>query len=507
MKESAPFRTKSSETRVAPPAVREVLRSQGKPLDAETRRAMEPHFGHDFGHVRVHTDQQAAASADAVDARAYAAGANIVFARDQFAPKTKPGQELIAHELAHTVQQRNSGSSTGPLPIADPGGNPEREADHAAKAVTANRPAAVTASATTIARQPADPGAKETAAPTNAEQLEQALIKFLKAVKRAYPKESLPRNQIVVFEARKLAAASKAPYRGPVPTLSPEEEQRRMEEFLNSIAAPTEPEPLAKAIAQHLPGPVPSAVIEHLQNRNVFKPSKPGVAQRWLDMAPPDLPAGNPQDVLDQQRQDAAMATQRSNPKFSSPPLDPLRIGKAVAGPEEKEKKEYKDPAPKPAEREGVVNTDIKIPSIAPTITVDKAVHFKVNEPGSPTSDDKTLQASLAPGGAGDLDMLIRWLRAGPEYAVQLTGMASVEGPQEFNKQLGENRVQSVARALLRAGVGAAQIDDVPGRAETCTRLSFGIYNCGDTRASKTVDPSDRRVQALLFARPKSTKP
>ncbi len=85
--------------------------------------------------------------------------------------------------------------------------------------------------------------------------------------------------------------------------------------------------------------------------------------------------------------------------------------------------------------------------------------------------------------------------------------MASIEGPPEHNKELGENRARSVASALLRAGIGAAQIDDVPGKPNACPQLSFGIYNCGDSQAAKPANPNDRRVQARLFVRPKSNKP
>ena len=66
---------------------------------------MEPRFGHDFGQVRVHTDSSAAESARAVDALAYTMGKDIVFARGQYAPHTSAGQDLLAHELAHTIQQ------------------------------------------------------------------------------------------------------------------------------------------------------------------------------------------------------------------------------------------------------------------------------------------------------------------------------------------------------------------------------------------------------------------
>jgi hypothetical protein len=91
-----------------PPLVYEVLRSPGQPLDAEVRSFFERRFGHDFGDIRVHTDSRAADSALATKALAYTVGNNIVFAKGAFAPQTRTGKRLLAHELAHTVQQAES---------------------------------------------------------------------------------------------------------------------------------------------------------------------------------------------------------------------------------------------------------------------------------------------------------------------------------------------------------------------------------------------------------------
>src|SRR5690242_5460496 len=79
--------------------------SDGQPLDAATRAYMEPRFGHDFGSVRVHTDEQAAQAASDFQARAYTVGTDIVFGAEQYAPTTTAGQHLLAHELTHVVQQ------------------------------------------------------------------------------------------------------------------------------------------------------------------------------------------------------------------------------------------------------------------------------------------------------------------------------------------------------------------------------------------------------------------
>jgi hypothetical protein len=88
-----------------PPIVGEVLRTSGQPLDAGTRARMESRLGVDLGRVRIHADAQAARSAEAVEALAYTVGDDVVFAAGAYSPRTPDGQRLLAHELAHVVQQ------------------------------------------------------------------------------------------------------------------------------------------------------------------------------------------------------------------------------------------------------------------------------------------------------------------------------------------------------------------------------------------------------------------
>ncbi|HEX3126864.1 MAG TPA: DUF4157 domain-containing protein [Thermoanaerobaculia bacterium] len=92
-----------------PAHVRETVRSPGEPLDERLRNALEPRFGHDFSRVRVHTDGQARQSAGELGARAWTSGEHIAFGARRYEPSSHTGQTLIAHELAHVVQQRRSG--------------------------------------------------------------------------------------------------------------------------------------------------------------------------------------------------------------------------------------------------------------------------------------------------------------------------------------------------------------------------------------------------------------
>jgi hypothetical protein len=89
----------------APSTVHDTLRAPGQQLDARTRAFMEPRFGVDFATVRVHEGTRSAQSARDVSARAYTVGQHIVFGAGEYAPETSEGRRLLAHELAHVVQQ------------------------------------------------------------------------------------------------------------------------------------------------------------------------------------------------------------------------------------------------------------------------------------------------------------------------------------------------------------------------------------------------------------------
>jgi hypothetical protein len=125
---------------VVPSIVEEVVASPGLPLDLATRALMEPRFGHNFARVRVHTDARAAESAAAVNARAYTVGSHVVLGAGQPSPETSAGRQLLAHELAHVVQQH--GGSSRPAPEISPSAPHERDAHSAAMAVVAGRPQA-----------------------------------------------------------------------------------------------------------------------------------------------------------------------------------------------------------------------------------------------------------------------------------------------------------------------------------------------------------------------------
>jgi hypothetical protein len=138
-------------TGVAPASVHQVLSSPGGPLDRSTRTFFESRFGRDFSQVRIHTGAEAAASAQSVGARAFTVGNNIVFGSGEYAPGDPAGRKLVAHELAHVVQQqqvalpplrracKSSAECAAPIP-GDPGRFGQKAEAEGAAAEKASNP-------------------------------------------------------------------------------------------------------------------------------------------------------------------------------------------------------------------------------------------------------------------------------------------------------------------------------------------------------------------------------
>lgn len=99
------YADRSTDGADAPASVDRALADGGAPLESGLRTDMEARFGHDFSHVRTHTDAAAERSAHEIDAAAYTAGQHVVFGHGRYAPATSAGRRLIAHELTHVLQQ------------------------------------------------------------------------------------------------------------------------------------------------------------------------------------------------------------------------------------------------------------------------------------------------------------------------------------------------------------------------------------------------------------------
>ena len=102
-------------------------RGAGQGLDSSVSNKLSPKLG-DLSDVRVHTGDYANDLNHAVSAKAFATGTDVYFGKDQYKPGSSDGDKLIAHELAHVVQQRGAPTS-GPLSVSNPGDAMENEAD------------------------------------------------------------------------------------------------------------------------------------------------------------------------------------------------------------------------------------------------------------------------------------------------------------------------------------------------------------------------------------------
>jgi hypothetical protein len=109
----------------APASVERALAGAGRSLEPGVRRDMEQRFGHDFARVRVHSGTAAERSARDVSAEAYTVGSDIVFGAGRYAPAIPDGRRLLAHELAHVVQQGGAPGLLQRKPEAGGKGTPQ----------------------------------------------------------------------------------------------------------------------------------------------------------------------------------------------------------------------------------------------------------------------------------------------------------------------------------------------------------------------------------------------
>jgi hypothetical protein len=123
----------------APRAVDYAMRSSyGVPLPAHLVRKYEPKLGVSLGTVRVHEDLAAGNAAQALNARAFTVGNDIYFGRGEYAPETRRGELLLAHEVVHVVRHTRNPSAKPPTPVAVT--TAERHADALARALVEEAP-------------------------------------------------------------------------------------------------------------------------------------------------------------------------------------------------------------------------------------------------------------------------------------------------------------------------------------------------------------------------------
>ena len=133
-----------------------------RPLEPNLHNTLEPHFGHRLDNIRIYADEDAAELAKSYQANALTVGQDIFFGRGQYRPDSDAGQHLIAHELAHAVQQASVPDWSGTdenfanRKITQPSDASELEAEGAAHRVLVGGSARLSpVTEPVIARQPA----------------------------------------------------------------------------------------------------------------------------------------------------------------------------------------------------------------------------------------------------------------------------------------------------------------------------------------------------------------
>ncbi|MDZ8086063.1 MAG: DUF4157 domain-containing protein [Nostoc sp. DedQUE12b] len=99
----------------------------GQPLDAGLQRSMGQAMGADFSGVRVHTDAQSDQLNKSIQAKAFTTGQDVFFRQGVYEPESSGGQELIAHELTHVVQQKGGAVMRAPFPATQLSQHPNSE--------------------------------------------------------------------------------------------------------------------------------------------------------------------------------------------------------------------------------------------------------------------------------------------------------------------------------------------------------------------------------------------
>jgi hypothetical protein len=135
--DSVAFKAREGDAIDTDPAAVQARLDSGSPLDSGTRSQMESAFGQDFSAVRVHADSKSADLSENLKARAFTIGTDIAFGSGEYKPGTPIGDALIAHELAHVVQQ-SGGSRSSPMQKGDVTGTYEEEADKSAISAVAS---------------------------------------------------------------------------------------------------------------------------------------------------------------------------------------------------------------------------------------------------------------------------------------------------------------------------------------------------------------------------------
>ena len=471
------------------------LRGGGSPLSQSSREFFEPRFGHDFSKVRVHTDTRAAEATQAVNARAFTLGRDVVFGAGQYQPESTQGKRLMAHELAHTVQQ--DGAKKLPRKRAIDRGTPNvletpRDADtRRTTRGVGEYPVNVSLSRIEPALQLLTTGEFRKQLGRTPEQIAainslfanadfKALWDYLAAC-RATPKQDLGPLALAVDPKLKFGGAVRFGGYFKLPRelkINPKKSEH--------VTNPTE---LVDTITHELIHAVFDLEGDCKAAGSGAAPLKGGATAGSRPVAavkgtPREIEllkklgpgASNPcKEFLDVNSAAQQMIVQilLENVKVTGVGKPTLTFVNAILRRNPAALREYKscrDVACKIRPRTRIKSAIAKcsgeiigkyIPSDLKPALFPKIVRFNFES------------AVLRPDTKQSLDLVALYLKAHPAETVELDGHADPRGTEKFNKGLGMRRAQKVKNRLLRRGVRGRQIRSVKSKGEL-DRLSTG---------------------------------
>jgi hypothetical protein len=342
----------------------------GKPIQREARAKMEQAFGADFSDVRVHDDANAQSKAGALKARAVTRGRDIYLG-----PKAPPldsgaGSKLLAHELAHVVQQDQGSVSEGK--VNEPGDQFEQAADAAASRVVQGQAANLQSSGT-------PPGVQRDGEPASRAELEATLTEFLQRVLQAQGGRTLRVTAEVRNAVEMLAGAPDPSYQGPGGDPGRGIRLTAIQTWLNGGVVPGDPEAFAREVARRLPNPFNAEALERLRRmraapesttvgrvRQLVEGSAPGTPDTRRE--PPREPTST--ERFERGMEDLNRQLGRPQPTTYGPySLDVLRIGRILGGLRQAVRGPQPQPRPEP-EAQNYPELERAIQQISPNALV-----------------------------------------------------------------------------------------------------------------------------------------
>jgi hypothetical protein len=308
----------------------------GAPLKPGLREEMERSLGTKLDSVRVHDDDAAHASAAALDADAYSVGEQIVLGRNAPSIQDTAGQDLLAHELVHVVQQRNAAVIQ---PIVSNSDDASEHEAHALSRQARSGQSVHVGLGSSIAgaqRQPAATVTKRVEpAAASREEVRQVILVFLQKVQTAQDGTSIKITDTVKGALRMLASAE-SPGQGKQGDPAKAQRIVSMENLLG--AASIDAGDLASRAAQILPDPFDRATLEKLQSMSGTEPQKSTIG-RVADLArkefakpqTPSDPVPSTEKRLEQQMDNLRAARGAPPPKTVGPvSVDLFALGRFV---------------------------------------------------------------------------------------------------------------------------------------------------------------------------------